>query len=146
MDKLVMDNVSKRYGSGDTAVKALEGVSLAVREGEFVAIVGPSGSGKTTFLAAAGALLQPTSGRIALNGIEFGGKSAADPPASEGLPAIPPCSAAAAGAGFFASAASFSAASAAAGSRHSASISRLISIIRGSIFSPCLAIFFLPSG
>lgn len=78
MDKLVMDNVSKRYGSGDTAVKALEGVSLAVREGEFVAIVGPSGSGKTTFLAAAGALLQPTSGRIALNGIEFGGKSAAE--------------------------------------------------------------------
>jgi putative ABC transport system ATP-binding protein len=66
--KLVMDGVSKTYGHGDTAVFALEDASLQVQAGELVALVGPSGSGKTTMLAIAGALLEPTHGRVLLNG------------------------------------------------------------------------------
>lgn len=68
MDKLVLDNISKIYGSGENAVTALESVSLTVTAGEFVAVVGPSGSGKTTLLAITGALLLPTSGTVTLNG------------------------------------------------------------------------------
>ncbi|MFA1714775.1 ABC transporter ATP-binding protein [Peribacillus frigoritolerans] len=67
-DKLIFENVSKIYGVGDNKVKALDDISLNVREGEFVAIVGPSGSGKSTFLSIAGALLSPSKGRLLLNG------------------------------------------------------------------------------
>ena len=67
-DKLIFENVSKIYGEGDNKVKALDDISLNVREGEFVAIVGPSGSGKSTFLSIAGALLSPSKGRLLLNG------------------------------------------------------------------------------
>ncbi|NIK76476.1 putative ABC transport system ATP-binding protein [Paenibacillus castaneae] len=66
-EKLVLENVNKIYGDGETAVTALQKVSLTVKEGEFVAVVGPSGSGKSTFLSIAGALLSPTSGRILIN-------------------------------------------------------------------------------
>lgn len=48
-------------------VKALDDVSLAVKEGEFIAVVGPSGSGKSTFLSIAGALLSPSEGQIFIN-------------------------------------------------------------------------------
>ncbi len=68
MSTLVLDGVSKTYGSGDTAVRALEAASLRIEAGELVALVGPSGSGKTTLLAIAGALLEPTSGRVVLDG------------------------------------------------------------------------------
>lgn len=68
MSKLVLDEVSKTYGTGEQQVTALDHISLSVRAGEFVAIVGPSGSGKTTLLAIAGALLHPTSGAVVLNG------------------------------------------------------------------------------
>ncbi|GAA0133288.1 ABC transporter ATP-binding protein [Paenibacillus sp. YSY-4.3] len=67
-DKLLMENISKVYGDGDTSVKVLKEVSLEVKAGEFVAVVGPSGAGKSTFLSIAGALLSPTSGQIALGG------------------------------------------------------------------------------
>lgn len=67
-DKLRMENVTKVYGDGDISVKVLTEVSLEVNVGEFVAVVGPSGAGKSTFLSIAGALLSPTSGRIALGG------------------------------------------------------------------------------
>ncbi|MGH2389023.1 MAG: ABC transporter ATP-binding protein [Chloroflexota bacterium] len=68
MSTLVLDGVSKIYGRGDTTVTALEEASLRVEEGELVALVGPSGSGKTTLLAIAGALLEPTRGRVWLDG------------------------------------------------------------------------------
>ena len=54
----------KIYGSGETAVHALDGVDLTVEKGEFVAIVGTSGSGKSTLIQHFNALIQPTSGQI----------------------------------------------------------------------------------
>ncbi|MFT9846283.1 ABC transporter ATP-binding protein [Aneurinibacillus sp. REN35] len=65
--KLILENVSKVYDSGEMQVKALDDVSLAVKEGEFIAVIGPSGSGKSTFLSIAGALLSPSEGQIFIN-------------------------------------------------------------------------------
>lgn len=67
MSKLTLEHLSKVYGTGESAVTALDDISLNVDAGELVAIVGPSGSGKTTLLAIAGALLRPTQGRVTLN-------------------------------------------------------------------------------
>ncbi|HYR00628.1 MAG TPA: ABC transporter ATP-binding protein [Casimicrobiaceae bacterium] len=58
----------KRYGEGDAAVVALKGVDMVVRPGEVVGLIGPSGSGKTTLLKCLGAVIEPTSGRMALAG------------------------------------------------------------------------------
>ena len=62
------EEVSVRYGDGATAVRALEDVSLAVRQGEVMMILGPSGSGKTTLLQILGALIQPSSGGVVVGG------------------------------------------------------------------------------
>lgn len=65
---LIVENVSKTFGSGPAAVTAVRSASFAVSEGEVVAIVGPSGSGKTTLLSITGCLLTPTTGRVAVLG------------------------------------------------------------------------------
>lgn len=71
MATLKLENVTKIYGKGHTAVKAVEGVSLEVAPGEILLIMGPSGSGKTTLLSMAGAMLRPSEGRIFINGQEI---------------------------------------------------------------------------
>ena len=61
----------KIYGSGDTEVRALDGVDLAVEKGEFAAVVGTSGSGKSTLLHMLGGLDRPTSGTVTVDGREL---------------------------------------------------------------------------
>ncbi len=61
-----IEEVSKRYGSGDTAVDALKNVNMHVAPGEVVGLIGPSGSGKSTLLKCLGAVIDPTAGRMIL--------------------------------------------------------------------------------
>ena len=68
MEILRLNHLTKVYGSGNTAVTALNDVSLTVEAGEFVAIVGSSGSGKSTMLHVIGGVDRPTSGTVYLNG------------------------------------------------------------------------------
>ena len=65
---LQTQNLKKYYGSGETAVKALDGVDLSVPDGEFAAIVGTSGSGKSTLLHLLGGLDRPTDGKVIVDG------------------------------------------------------------------------------
>ena len=59
--------LQRYYGDG-SVVRALDGVDLSIRRGEFLAVMGPSGSGKSTLLNLIGALDRPTGGRIVVNG------------------------------------------------------------------------------
>ena len=68
MSILETRNLRKIYGSGDTEVRALDGVNLSVDSGEFVAIVGTSGSGKSTLLHMLGGLDRPTPGSVIVDG------------------------------------------------------------------------------
>ncbi|MDE7321427.1 MAG: ABC transporter ATP-binding protein [Lachnospiraceae bacterium] len=68
MDLLEVRSISKTYGSDETAVHALKKVSFSVPKGEYVAIVGESGSGKSTLLNMIGALDNPTSGKVLIDG------------------------------------------------------------------------------
>lgn len=66
---LALHGVTKLYGQGDATVRALAGVDLEIRAGEFVAITGPSGSGKSTAMSILGCLDLPTAGAYAIEGI-----------------------------------------------------------------------------
>ncbi len=68
MSVLQTNELRKTYGSGDTEVRALDGVELSVENGEFVAVVGTSGSGKSTLLHMLGGLDRPTSGKVFVDG------------------------------------------------------------------------------
>ena len=68
MSILETRNLRKIYGSGNTEVRALDGVNLSVTSGEFVALVGTSGSGKSTLLHMLGGLDRPTSGSVIVDG------------------------------------------------------------------------------
>lgn len=71
MEILRIENLSKVYGSGETAVKALDGISFSVKKGEFVAIIGASGSGKSTLLHLLGGVDRPTSGKVFVDGTDI---------------------------------------------------------------------------
>ena len=71
MTILETKDLRKVYGSGDTEVRALDGVDLTVEKGEFVAVVGTSGSGKSTLLHMLGGLDRPTSGSVTVDGREI---------------------------------------------------------------------------
>jgi putative ABC transport system ATP-binding protein len=65
---IVIEGLRKRYGEGDAAVDALQGVDMQVASGEVVGLIGPSGSGKSTLLKCLGAVTTPTAGRMTLGG------------------------------------------------------------------------------
>lgn len=68
MNILITENLKKYYDMGEIRVKALDGISLSVQSGEFLAIVGTSGSGKSTLLYMLGGLDHPTSGKVVVDG------------------------------------------------------------------------------
>ncbi|MCX7015980.1 MAG: ABC transporter ATP-binding protein [Candidatus Sumerlaeota bacterium] len=78
MKAILLDNVKKVYHGRRGEVAALDGVSLSVERGEFVAIQGPSGSGKSTLLLLCGAMLRPTSGAVAVLEQKIGALSSAE--------------------------------------------------------------------
>src|SRR3982074_2155813 len=70
MANIKLEDLTKIYGKGDREVRAVDGLSLSISDGEFVSMVGRSGSGKTTTLDCLGLLLRPTSGKIVIDGVD----------------------------------------------------------------------------
>jgi putative ABC transport system ATP-binding protein len=64
-------DLSRRYGAGETAVDALRGVSLEIARGELTAVMGPSGSGKSTLMHILAGLDRPTNGRVQIDGVDL---------------------------------------------------------------------------
>lgn len=71
MEILRVEQLTKIYGKGETAVTALDHVSFSVEKGEFIAIIGPSGSGKSTLLHMLGGVDTPTSGKVLIDGTDI---------------------------------------------------------------------------
>lgn len=71
MEILKIEHLSKTYGEGESAVKALDDVSFTVNKGEFIAIIGPSGSGKSTILHMLGGVDRPTSGKVFMDNTDI---------------------------------------------------------------------------
>ena len=70
---VALRGITKVYGHGEATVRALDGVDLSIREGEFVAVMGPSGSGKSTCLHVLGCLETPTAGSYRFRSVELSG-------------------------------------------------------------------------
>ncbi len=70
MKRIQAEGIEKRYGTGDTAVTALKGVSFTIEPGEFVSVMGESGSGKSTLLSIVGTLNRPTTGRLMVDDVD----------------------------------------------------------------------------
>lgn len=70
MSFIVLENIVKTYGDGDSKVAALDGVSLTIQNGEFVSIMGESGAGKSTLLSVMGAMNRPSGGRYLVDDID----------------------------------------------------------------------------
>ena len=68
MSVIEVKNLSKVFGSGHTAVKAVDSISLKIEAGDIVLIMGPSGSGKTTLISMIGTLMKPTEGQVLIDG------------------------------------------------------------------------------
>jgi len=75
MSKILISQLKKTYGQGESLVQALRGINLKIEEGEFVAIMGPSGCGKSTLLHLMGVLQAPTEGTIEIDGKSINGLS-----------------------------------------------------------------------
>jgi putative ABC transport system ATP-binding protein len=75
---VVAEDLTRVFGEGDAAVRALDGVTVGFPRGRFTAIMGPSGSGKSTLMHLLAGLDRPTSGRVAIDGVELGGLDDAD--------------------------------------------------------------------